>query len=162
MEPVAGRVVELSIRHGFSDGVEVATGSDPLNPASTPFTGRVRGSAYDTAFSVANSGSIQIPSGEVDAMFSVSNSSGNSAGAPNEIDASFSALNVASTTGLSVHETDGQFLVQNGSSASALSATAASPRQQRATPSAPAATPSNSDVPKLPLARYSRCRRKTT
>lgn len=39
---------------GFSDGVEVAAGSDPLNPNSTPLTGAVSGNVNSAVFSILN------------------------------------------------------------------------------------------------------------
>ena len=60
---------------GFSDGLEVEVGSDPLNPLCTPLNCRVNGEVASVLTSVLNTGSGGgPPSNEVDSvLFSVLN-----------------------------------------------------------------------------------------
>jgi hypothetical protein len=123
---------------GFSDGVEVATGSDPLNPASTPFTARIPGMGFDTAFSVSNSTGTSGQPMEVDATFSTLNTVSSVGGTKIEIDSLFTTLNTANALTGNPNESEAAFSVNNTASASAISPTAASvkPRIQQSNQSA--------------------------
>lgn len=79
---------------GFPDGVEVASGSDPLDPNCTPLNCKHRGSVESKSFSVADSSASASTPNEADSiLFSILNSFG-TVGAPHEADSVlFSVLN---------------------------------------------------------------------
>jgi hypothetical protein len=105
---------------GFSDIVEIASGSDPLDPNCTPLNCRLSGDMESVSFSVVNTASAASQPHEADSeVFSIVNTATASA-RPHEADSeTFSVVNTSSA-GAQPHEADSvSFSVVNTASPTA-------------------------------------------